>query len=343
MKIRVALSILAGVLAVYFAARAVIAPRAEPTPMLVAASVAIFLAATAVALFAPDRVSADPSPGRMPRWVAAAACIGAASLPFVATAGQPLGQNLAAPDTTWFIGAGGVVFAVVCARRRPIAAWAGIAVFSVATIVVFRSVGDAFVAGLLGSLVWVGVAQLVVVFTDQAYRDTARLARIQQESASWRRAQEVRRSERRERVRAAIGIAGPVLSRVIETSGRLSDSERDEAVIAEATLRDELRGAKLLDGSVRTALLERRRSGTTVTLFDEGGLDDLGAPALEPVRRELAHVLRATSAEHVIVRTSHLPDTAVTVVGRDADDEVELWSEIRRPEGDPGRRARPGS
>jgi hypothetical protein len=90
--------------------------------------------------------------------------------------------------------------------------------------------------------------------------------------------------------------------------------------------------------------MQARRRGTTVTLLDEGGIDDLEGDDLERVLDALAGALRRTNADKVIVRT--VPEgsnVAVTVVGlRSSDDgsasllgepldeEVELWLEIPR-------------
>ena len=89
-----------------------------------------------------------------------------------------------------------------------------------------------------------------------------------------------------------------------------------------------------------------RRRGTTVTLLDEGGIDDLDDAELERVLDRLAEALRTTAADKVIARTvPEGSDVAVTVVGLRTsddgsasllgtdsleDDEVELWLEIPR-------------
>jgi hypothetical protein len=89
-----------------------------------------------------------------------------------------------------------------------------------------------------------------------------------------------------------------------------------------------------------------RRRGTTVTLLDEGGIDDLDDVELERVLDRLAEALRTTAADKVIARTvPEGSDVAVTVVGLRTtddgsasllgtdsleDDEVELWLEIPR-------------
>ncbi|WP_110588480.1 hypothetical protein [Microbacterium suaedae] len=335
MRLRVALSLLTSVLAVYFATRALIHPVPHETQPLLLVAVIVFLAAVALALLVPsgpprDTTISTPGPGRMPRWSAILVSAAAVSLPFLVTAATIPEEPLGAPHTTWFIGAGGVVLTIVCARRRPLCAAIGTLGLAIGTMIVLQSVEMAFVAGILGSMLWVLVAWLVVLFTDRAHRDTDRLAVIQHESAAWRAAQESRRRERRSRVQLAIAEAGPILMRAIETEGRLEPEEREEALVAEATLRDELRGAKLLDDAVRGAIRERRRAGSTVTLLDEGDLDDLAEGELTRVRGELAELLREARSPQIIVRTARLPGVAATVVGRGAGDEVELWHEIPR-------------
>ena len=88
-----------------------------------------------------------------------------------------------------------------------------------------------------------------------------------------------------------------------------------------------------------------RRRGTTVTLLDEGGIDELEDAALDNVLNQLAEAIRLTHADKVIARTVQDSDVAITVVGlhstddgnasalgEDAseDDEVDLWLEIPR-------------
>ena len=137
---------------------------------------------------------------------------------------------------------------------------------------------------------------------------------------------------------AALAVAGPVLTRVVSRSGMLTGEEQTEARIAEGRLRDELRGARLLDDGVRSAIDAARRRGATVTVFDEGGLDDVGEASLAVIRGELAAALRDASSGRLIIRTSPHQDVAVTVVGRSVvgaglsdEDSVDLWLEIAHP------------
>lgn len=322
----------------YFLLRGIVWTFQSPVPAMQGAAVAVWLVGVLGAmLLANDPDDGDETqnrPGRLPLGVAILVLVlgvTGTALSFLGSADRVL--ELPASGV---YGAVGLLLTIVCVRRRALLAWIGIAALAAQGIAVI-GLDLSLQRGLLGAVLWVGLAQLLMWFTDRAYRDTSRLARLQQVSSAWQAAQEARRFERRQRVQFALIVAGPVLARVIETGGRLSDAERLRARLAEGTLRDELRGARLLDDEVRLAIRALRERGATLTIFDENALEDLDEPALQRVRSELAATLRGTSAERIIVRTSPDPDIAVTVVGRRAagagvgdEDDVELWHEIPR-------------
>ena len=185
--------------------------------------------------------------------------------------------------------------------------------------------------GLVGSMMWTVVAQLLVLFWDRAVHDTEHLADIQQAVSAWHATQLVRQRERRVRVKYALAVAGPVLARTVAARGLLTDEDRLEARLAEGRLRDELRGASLLNDAVREAIQQARVRGAAVTVFDEGGLDELDENRRAEIRDELARVLMSAEAGRVIIRAARDPHTAVTVVGRSGsggssdEDSVGLW------------------
>ncbi len=118
--------------------------------------------------------------------------------------------------------------------------------------------------------------------------------------------------------------------------GALNDQERLDARLAEGRLRDELRGADLLNDAVRNAIEAARRRGVVVTVFDEGGFDGIDEARRKAIRDELAVVLKPAQTSRLIIRSSPDPRIAVTVVGRAGsrssgdDDAVDLWHEIPR-------------
>lgn len=314
--------------AVYFAARAIWWIEQPTAPLLMVAAIALYLGTVLTAVLVESA-----STVRMPLWPAVLALVAGAVVPaLVSLSLEPTVRE--APFATWYIGATGLLAVVCIVRRRLIFGWA-ILLILVIEACAFMGVGRAFMLGLVGSITWVVVAQLLVLFWDRAVHDTERLADIQRAVSAWHATQLVRQRERRVRAQRALAVAGPVLSRTVAAHGELTEQERLQARLAEGTLRDELRGARLLNDAVREAISEARARGTLVTVFDEGGLDGLDEARVAEIRDELAEVLAEVRSNRVIVRAGRDDVLAVTVVGRSAggsrdDDAVELWHEIPR-------------
>jgi hypothetical protein len=200
---------------------------------------------------------------------------------------------------------------------------------------------DALALGLVGSVVWVGLAELLLLSMNRAARDTLRLAQLQRAASAWQASQVGRQRERRVQVQEALAVAGPVLARTIASGGELTSEDRLEARLAEGRLRDEMRAPRLLDEDVRSELERARRRGANVTVLDEGGLEGLDETALAAIRTQLAETLRSARSDRLYIRTSPHETVAVTVVGRAAagaglsdEDAVDLWREIaKHPQG----------
>ncbi|SEB57471.1 hypothetical protein [Microbacterium hydrocarbonoxydans] len=318
--------------AMYFAARGVWWIEQPTGPLLMVAAIALYLVVVNVAILWDSAIDV-----RMPLWVALLTLVASAMIPALVTLSlDPLTRT--APFATWYIGALGLIGVVCVVRRRFVIGWLVVLVLVAASSLALGF----FVAlslGLVGSLMWVAVAHLLVMFWDRAVRDTERLAGIQQAVSAWHATQQVRQKERRLRTQFALAVAGPVLSRAVATQGMLDDEERLQARLAEGRLRDELRGADLLNDAVRDAIEDARRRGAVVTVFDEGGMDEVDEERRAQIRDELAGVLRNADAERWIIRAARDPRTAVTVVGRAGaggqsdDDAVDVWHEIPRDRG----------
>lgn len=315
--------------AIYFGARAVWWIEQPSVASLMIAAILVYLAVTVVAILVGSAREV-----RMPLWSGVLALVATAAVPaMVSLAMEP--QARTAPFATWYIGALGLLAVVCIVRRRFVVGWIVLTALAVSSSA-FLGVSVALQLGLVGSIMWVIVAQLLVVFWERAVRDTERLAGIQRAVSAWHATQQVRQRERRLRTQYALAVAGPVLSRVVAAHGMLTGAERLQARLAEGRLRDELRGASLLNDAVRTAIEDARRRGVAVTVFDEGGLDDLGEERRAEIRDELAAVLTDADSGRVIIRAARDPKVAVTVVGRagagDSSDEdsVALWHEIPR-------------
>ncbi len=281
--------------------------------------------------------------GQMPIWMAAFALGAAWALPPLITAlldpTRPGGNGYA----TWYVAAIGTLMTIMAVRLRPGFAWTGI-VFLVVQTLFWAGPGALATIGVIGSASWVGVAHIITNTLAKAARDSERFARAEREAAEWQAAQEAHLIERQMRLSQTSARAMSMLRTIRSTNGELTAEQRAECLLLEASIRDEIRGRRLLDDEVREQVMRARRRGVTVTLLDEGGIDDLSEADRQRVLSRLALALRTTAADRVIVRTvPEGSDIAVTVVGLKAvddeeatllggerEDEVELWLEIPR-------------
>ncbi|AYF99515.1 hypothetical protein D7I47_08655 [Protaetiibacter intestinalis] len=305
-------------------------------PGAVVAAMALYALVTTVALW----------PGRetlMPIWMAAFALGVAVALPPLITAvldpARPGGNGYA----TWYVAAVGTLMTITAVRLRPGFAWAGIVFLVVQTL--FWSGPQALATiGVIGSASWVGVAHILTNTLAKASRDSERFARAEREATEWQAAQEAHLNERQFRLGQTSIMALPMLRTIRSTHGELTASQRAECLHLEAAIRDEIRGRRLLNDAVREQVMLARRRGTIVTLLDEGGIDELSEEDLERVLGRLALALRDTTADRLIARTvpegsdvavtvvglRTAADEAVTMLGGEPDDEVDLWLEIPR-------------
>ncbi|MEP6480571.1 MAG: hypothetical protein ABJA94_01030 [Rhodoglobus sp.] len=258
--------------------------------------------------------------------------------------GRPGGTGYA----SWYVAASGTLLTITSTRRRNTFAWLGIAFLVIHTIAVVGPVGPAglFSLGIVGSASWVAVSHILGSALTKATRDAQRFTIAEREATDWQAAQEAHVYERQFRLGQTSAMALSMLRQIQEVGGQLSDAQRQECVFLEGAIRDEIRGRKLLNDAVREEVMNARRRGATVTLLDEGGIDDLPDHELERVLNRLALAIHETQADKVIARTvPEGSDVAVTVVGllsvadhqsvalgQDSleDDEVDLWLEIPR-------------
>lgn len=223
--------------AVYFVARALWWIQMPALPLLMLVAIALYVAVVVIAVLADATRRV-----RMPLWAGILAMIAAYAIPgMVSFALDP--QHRAAPFATTYIGALGLLAVVCVVRRRFVIGWIVLGELAIASSS-FLGVLVALELGLVGSIMWVVVAQLLVLFWDRAIADTERLAGIQRAVSAWHATQQVRQRERRLRTQYALAVAGPVLSRTVAAHGMLTDEERLSARLAEGRLRDELRGGE---------------------------------------------------------------------------------------------------
>ena len=340
MRLAVPRYLLAGVAALFSAFHIVLAiysigAARDAGPIL--AAIAVYAAATTASLL-------PFGPRRMPIWLAAFDCGAVVVICLLVSSQLDLARDGGNGYATWYVAAAGTLLTIVATRRRYGYAWAG-TVFLLVHTIAWAGWPAVVTLGVVGSIAWVAVAQMIGRGMAAATRDAQRFALAEREATDWQALQEAHVHERQFRLGQTNSMALAMLRAIESTGGELSESQRQECLYLESAIRDEIRGRTLLSDAVRREVMVARRRGVTVTLLDEGGIDDVHGSALESVLDRLAEAVRTTSADRLIVRTVSEGETAVTVVGLrsaddgsasalgdgSADDEVELWLEIPRP------------
>lgn len=302
------------------------------------AAMGLYLVATTVSLV-------PWGPARMPVWMASfnfAVCV---AITLLVSNEIDLQRPGGTGYATWYVAGVGVLMTITSTRRRHAFAWIGIA-FLVVQTAVWAGPAGILNLGVIGSISWVAVSHILSRALAKATKDAQRFTIAEREATDWQAAQDAHVHERQFRLGQTSAMALSMLRQIQDCGGDLSDEQRQECVYLEGAIRDEIRGRKLLNDAVRDEVMLARRRGATVTLLDEGGLDDLEDHELDRVLNRLALAIHETNADKVIARTvPEGSEVAVTVVGlRSADDghssalgqdsleddEVDLWLEIPR-------------
>jgi len=312
----------------------------------IVACMVLYAAATGTALLV--RGSA------MPVWAACFSLATAIMMPLVAAPVVEPDPGSDHVNGTWWVAAVGTLMVILVVRQRAPFAWVGVLVLAVTTLS-WAGIGALGDLGVLGSVSWVVIATAFTAAMNRATRIQRDFIRAEQETVDWQAAQDAHVFERQFRLSQTTRMARPMLQRIIDSCGGLTDDERTECLHLEQAIRDEIRGRSLLSDDVRDEVMRLRRRGAVVQLHDDGGLDELEVDDLRRIHSELADALRqAHDADNVIVRTvPEGADAAVTVVGlrldlaasesaalgaglddEDDDDDsaVAVWLEIPRHE-----------
>ncbi|MGI9821649.1 hypothetical protein [Agromyces sp. Marseille-Q5079] len=302
----------------------------SPWPTLVA--LVLYVIATIASLSVGSRV-------RMPDWLAAFDLAVSIVMPVLVTSQLDPGETNG--YATWYVAAVGTLMTIAAARRQILAAWLGVLALAVQTVV-WAGPFALGTLGVIGSIAWVAIAHMLAAALGTAARETRRYAQAEREAAEWQAAQDAHLFEGRARLSQTNRIAAPMLRRIADRGGVLTKAQRRECRILEAAIRDEIRGRMLLTDDVRAEVQRARERGATVTLLDEGGIDDLPEDGRGRVLARLAEAIAASRADRIIARTAaETSVAAVTVVGLmepepgapfvDSDDlDVEFWLEIPR-------------
>jgi len=302
------------------------------------AAMALYAIATTLSLWPSAKT-------KMPLWMALVNVAVCVALPIMVTGELDVNGSVGSDYSTWYPAAIGTLMVITSTRQQHLLAWIGVGTLAVHTVL-WAGVPALATLGVVGSILWVAVSHLLSRSLAKIARDAEHYAAAEREAAEWQAAQEAHLFERQFRLRQTNRMSLPMLRQILASGGDLTDAQRTECLHLEGAIGDEIRGRKLLNDRVREQVRRARRRGATVTLLDEGGLDDLPDSELDRVLNALADALKASETDRLIARTvPEGSDVAVTVVGLsstddgaasalghsdDDEDEVDLWLEIPR-------------
>ncbi len=289
---RGAISLIATLFGLYFAGiGAFWVPRYEQ-PMVGALGIAIYSVAiiSSIALYRSRRI---------PTFQALANLTVAAYLPLIM---DPIIAG-ATHNTfaTWYIGGLGVLLAATAVRGHRTIAWVstGLAVTEVVAWGGVTAISD---SGLIGMVLLVAAGQAISFGLERAAVEANELADQARKDAAATAATSVQRLERKQRAQRALESSLPMLQRIVAAKGNLTESERVEAKLAEASLRDEIRGRELINDRVREAVRLARIRGVEVVMLDEGGLDTAEPELRSSILDDVAATIDGLTFGKVTVR-----------------------------------------
>ncbi|WP_245819711.1 hypothetical protein [Rhodococcoides yunnanense] len=299
----------------------------------------LFVAAAAVAMFGPAGGTAAEAiivallafgailliavPGDpLPRWWALLiAALPAIQVAVLLTVVDTSATQSQAVTTT--VGSGAALCAFLCVRGRVVPGWAG----EVGAFAVYWAASPDFSGAASTFVTCMGVMVSATFFAHVVRPAAASVYALREERArnvADKAAADAAQDERGRQLRRLDALARPVLGRIAESTV-LDDAARCEALLVEATLRDSIRARSLDVPDIAAAARAARTRGVTVTLLDDGGLDQFGSDVADRIRSAVVHRLDSATSGSITARV-HPPgrSTLATVVVAE-DDHVERY------------------
>lgn len=248
---------------------------------------------------------------------------GAVATSIVANLG--ITEGLTGTYASWYVGGMGVLLGIIAIRGQANLAWlAGLVVAAV--VVVEAGFGAIGSSGLVGMVVLIAAGQATARSVAKADLEVEELqkAEIQTEAEIISSAAAGR--ERRERLQRVLDRALPELSLITARKGILSAEQQQKLLQLEASLRDDIRGRKLINEEVQTAAQAARERGVQVLLLDEGGLDQVNDSMRKVVLDKVVVAINSVTAGKVVIRSPKGEKWLVTVAAsRPGTNAPDLW------------------
>lgn len=215
--------------------------------------------------------------------------------------------------STWYVMGVASLMAATAIRQQLVIAWTGTAIL-ILQVILWAGIADGIQTGLPGALMLVFASHAISVGLANAYRETMQFNQEALETEMQQTANQVASEVRRSRLETALIGAMPMLKLIEAQRGRLDASQKFEAKLLEASLRDEIRGRALMNPAIRSAVRKARQRGVEVTVLDEGGLDSATQVEKSKMLAAVATAINKVSEGRVTLRSPAGEDWRVTLV-----------------------------
>lgn len=222
-----------------------------------------------------------------------------------------LDESAFGTPATWYVSAVSTLMAISAVRQHKVIAWLGSGILTI-EVLTWGGAEALFNSGLGGAIALVAAAHAISVGLEVSAKETALYLETAKATEAATAADSAIRAERSNRITTTLQGALPMLEKI--SNGSLSDSDRQEAIILEAQLRDEIRGRTLINPKLKSSVRAARARGVEVVLLDEGGLEQVLESERESLRNRLADELDLIQSGRVTIRSPQLEKTRVTFV-----------------------------
>lgn len=263
---------------------------------------------------------------KIPTWLALLNLAFTAITPFVFS--QMIIVNEPASYATWYVVGLATLMGITSFRGDVIIGWLGFFVIASQTIA-FGGVGTLFNAGVVGALlmVFAGHASGYAILTaDKQAQEAIEAQRIFEVEATKR---STARKVRQERIQQTLRKAEPLLTTIVESDGKLSSNQAEQARFLEAELRDLIRGRGLINDRVSEAVNKARSRGVKVELLDEGGLENIEQTERDAILNRVIEALNSVVDGKITIRSPQGESWRVTIAAMSpSKDRPSLWERI---------------
>jgi hypothetical protein len=262
----------------------------------------------------------------MPTWMAIVNLLVCAAIPIAIN--SQLDPSHLGDYATWYVLGVGTILGGIALRGRRLLAWFGLVVL-VAEIAAWGGVGSLASTGLPGVLSLLVTGHAVSLGVERAVKAARELNEKAAETAAETAAVEAAGEVRSRLIEQTLNRAIPALNLIAALGGQLNEAQKHEARLLEAALRDEIRGATLLNDQMRAAIKAARERGVEVLVLDEGGLDDLSVDEREAVLAKAAVTFDFVYEGRLTIRSPKGEDWRITVAAiRPGTAAPDLWVKI---------------